>query len=63
MIDAVGQIAGAAAQHRKVFGMHAGEPLLRRWIPGGMRFIMNDLDIGILHAGMQTIRERFKREQ
>ena len=61
MNEAIATIAQAAGRHNKVFGMHAGDALLKRWIPHGMRFIMSSIDIGILSSGMKSIHAAYKQ--
>jgi len=53
---AIGYVASAAQVNGKIFGMHAGMDLLRRWIPRGMRLIMNSLDINVVANALAQIR-------
>lgn len=56
--DAVERVAAAAERHGKVFAMHAGGEMLRRWAPRNMRMIMNGLDIAAMQKGLaQLARE------
>ncbi len=57
---AIGKVAGAARKHGKIFGMHAPEALLDRWIPRGCNLIMSNLDANILLAGMKAISAKYK---
>lgn len=57
---AVVQVAEAAKKHGKIFGMHAPDALIERWIPKGCSLIMSNLDVGILTAGMKAIARRYK---
>ncbi len=61
--DAVGsaieKVATVAEKYGKLFGMHAGDALLERWIPRGMKVIMNDYDAGVLHHGLSAIATKF----
>lgn len=57
---AIGKVAEAAKKHGKIFGLHAPDGLLERWIPRGCTLVMNSLDIGILAAGMKAIAQKFK---
>lgn len=57
---AIGKVARAAADHGKIFGLHAPDALLDRWIPQGCRLIMSNLDVNILVAGMKAIAGRYK---
>jgi 2-keto-3-deoxy-L-rhamnonate aldolase RhmA len=58
--DAIGRVAAAAATHGKIFGMHAGDPLLERWIPKGLTLVMNNLDGNMLAAAMKAISRRYQ---
>ena len=55
VVSSIEKIAAAARANNKVFGMHSGDPMLQRWIPSGMRMIMNSIDMNILAAGMKDI--------
>jgi len=57
--EAIGKVAAAAARHRKIFGMHAGDALLEKWIPEGLTLVMSSLDIGVLSAGFKAICEKY----
>ena len=57
---AIGKVAAAAKKHGKIFGMHAPDGLLERWIPRGCTLIMSSLDIAILTAGMKAIVQKYK---
>lgn len=57
---AIGKVAEAAKRHRKIFGMHAPDALLDRWIPKGCNLIMSNLDANILLAGMKAISGKYK---
>ncbi|MDI6726315.1 MAG: aldolase/citrate lyase family protein [Smithellaceae bacterium] len=57
---AIGKVAEATRRHGKIFGMHAPEALLDRWIPKGCNLIMSNLDANILLAGMKAISGRYK---
>lgn len=57
---AIGKVADAAQKHGKIFGMHAPDPLLERWIPRGCRLIMSSLDAIILTSGMKSITAKYK---
>ena len=59
MNEAIKRVAESARKHNKVFGMHAGAPLLETWIPHGMRLIMYSIDIGMISAGMQDVKDWF----
>ena len=58
---AIGKVAAAAAAHGKIFGLHAPDGLLERWIPQGCTLIMNNLDASILAAGMKSISQKYKK--
>lgn len=57
---AIGKVAGAARKNGNIFGMHAPEGLLDRWIPQGCNLIMSNLDANILLAGMKAISAKYK---
>jgi len=57
---AIEKVAKAAAANNKIFGMHAGDAMLEKWLPSGMTLIMNLLDINILTAGMAAISKKYK---
>jgi 4-hydroxy-2-oxoheptanedioate aldolase len=57
---AIGKVAAAAIKHGKIFGLHAPDALLERWIPRGCTLIMSSLDAGILAAGMKAISGKYK---
>lgn len=58
--EAISRVAEAAKGHGKIFGMHAPDPLLDRWLPHGLKLIMSSLDTNILFAGMKAIADRYK---
>lgn len=53
--DAIEHVAQAAHRHGKVFAMHAGGALLRRWTPRDMRMIMNGMDIKSILTALTTL--------
>jgi len=57
---AIGKVSEAAQKHGKIFGMHAPDPLLERWLSKGLTFIMNNLDTNILLAGLKAICQKYK---
>ena len=57
---AIGKVAAAAKKHEKIFGLHAPDGLLERWIPRGCTLVMSNLDASILSAGMKAISQRYK---
>jgi 2-keto-3-deoxy-L-rhamnonate aldolase RhmA len=57
---AIGKVAEAAKKHGKIFGLHAPDGLLERWIPRGCTLVMSNLDISILGAGMKAIAQKYK---
>ena len=58
---AIQQVADAARNSGKIFGMHAGGKLLARWVPEGMGFIMNSLDVTILGDGFRRVGDEVRR--
>ncbi len=57
--DAIGRVAAAAKSHGKVFGLHAPDALLERWIPEGCTLVMSGLDAAVLGAGFASIAAKF----
>jgi 2-keto-3-deoxy-L-rhamnonate aldolase RhmA len=57
---AIGKVSEAAQQHDKIFGMHGPDPLLERWLPKGLTFVMSNLDTSILAAGFKAICQKYK---
>jgi 2-keto-3-deoxy-L-rhamnonate aldolase RhmA len=55
MDEAIGKVAAAAKKHGKVFGMHAGDALLRKWIPKGLTLRMSLMDINMLLKAMGEV--------
>lgn len=55
MDEAIAKTAAACKKHGKIFGMHAAEPLLRKWIPSGLTLRMNSMDIAMLSKAMGEI--------
>ncbi len=56
---AVGKVIEAAKKNGKVFGMHAPDALMERWIPKGQNLIMSNLDISMLAAAMKAISAKY----
>jgi len=56
---AIGKVADAASEHGKIFGMHAGDALLQKWVSHGMTLVMSALDIGFLLSGMRGVAEKY----
>lgn len=55
MDEAIARVAEAADRHGKIFGIHSGEALLRKWIPAACLLRMNSMDITLLSEGMHSI--------
>jgi len=55
MDEAIAKVAAAAKKYHKVFGFHAGEELIRKWIGQGCTLRMSMMDINILSKGMSGI--------
>ncbi len=55
MDEAIAKVAEAAERHGKIFGIHSGEELLRKWIPSRCILRMNSMDITLLCEGMRAI--------
>ena len=58
--DAIEKVAEACKKYNKVFAMHSGSNLLDKWVPKGMRMIMNSLDVNVLQLGFKDIAEKYK---
>jgi 2-keto-3-deoxy-L-rhamnonate aldolase RhmA len=54
---AIARIARAAAGAGKIFGMHAGADMLKRWTGDGLKLYMNSIDVTVLAAGFKSLRE------
>ena len=55
MDEAIQKVADAAKKHDKIFGFHAAEVLMRKWIPQGLTLRMSSMDINLLLKGMEEI--------
>lgn len=55
--EAIAKVAEAAQRHGKVFAMHAGTEMLRRWADRDMRMIMNSMDIHAMRSGLSSLAE------
>ncbi|MCG8477735.1 MAG: aldolase/citrate lyase family protein [Spirochaetales bacterium] len=56
---AIGRVAEGARKSGKVFGLHAPDALLERWIPEGCTLVMSALDAGILVGGFNEIARKY----
>ena len=54
-IEAIERVAAACKKHNKLFGMHSGEVLLKRFAPD-LHMVMSQLDITILIEGFRSVR-------
>lgn len=57
---AINRVSEAAQKHAKIFGMHAPDALIERWLPRGLTLIMSNLDTNILAAGLNAICQKYK---
>jgi 2-keto-3-deoxy-L-rhamnonate aldolase RhmA len=57
---AIAKVSEAAQKHDKIFGMHAPDALLERWLPKGLTLVMSNLDTNILKAGLKSICDKYK---
>ena len=57
---AIEKVVIAAEKNGKVFAMHSGDALLDKWVPRGMKMIMNSLDISVLQSGFSSIAKKYK---
>lgn len=55
MDEAIAKVAAAAKRHHKIFGFHAGEDLMRKWMDHDLTLRMSQMDIGILSKGLEAI--------
>lgn len=55
MDEAIAKVAAAAKRHHKIFGFHAGEELMRKWMGHDLTLRMSLMDIGILSKGLEAI--------
>jgi 4-hydroxy-2-oxoheptanedioate aldolase len=58
--QAIAKVAEAARKHGKIFGMHAPDGLIERWLPKGLTLVMSNLDANILLSGLKAICQRYK---
>lgn len=49
------RVARAARSQRKIFGLHAGIPMIEKWRAHGLTLAMNSLDIDLLGQGFENI--------
>ncbi len=57
---AIEKVVIAAEKNGKVFAMHSGDALLDKWVPRGMKMIMNSLDLSVLQSGFSSIAKKYK---
>jgi len=57
---AIEKVVIAAEKNGKVFAMHSADALLDKWVPRGMKMIMNSLDISVLQSGFSSIAKKYK---
>jgi len=55
MDEAISKVAVACKKHGKIFGMHAAESLVRKWMHLGLTLRMSSMDISLLTKGMAEI--------
>ncbi len=58
---AIEKVVAAVRNNGKVFGLHAPDALLERWIPKGCNLIMSGLDLAVLTNGLKAIAEKYKK--
>ena len=54
---AIKEVARAARDANKVFGMHAGSAFLKEWMDEDLRFVMNSMDILLLKNALGELAE------
>ncbi len=54
---AIQRIADATKKHSKIFGMHAGTALLKRWVDQNMTLVINSMDMDILANGLAQLNK------
>lgn len=57
-VAAIRAVAEAARRHGKVFGMHAPADYMEKWIPEGLRFVMNGIDMTFLDAAFHNVQKQ-----
>jgi 2-keto-3-deoxy-L-rhamnonate aldolase RhmA len=57
-LAAIRAVAEAARRHGKVFGMHAPADYMEKWIPEGLRFVMNGIDMSLLDSAFQNVQKQ-----
>jgi 2-keto-3-deoxy-L-rhamnonate aldolase RhmA len=55
MVDAIAKVSDACKTHGKIFGLHAGESFIRKWIPFGLTLRMSEIEINMLSKGMEAL--------
>lgn len=55
MDEAIAKVAAAAQKHGKIFGLHAGDPLTRKWMESGLTLRMSLTDMTMLQKSMEVI--------
>ena len=58
--EAIGKVAKAARNNKKIFGMHGPDALTERWIPEGLTLVMSALDINMITASFKAIADKFR---
>lgn len=59
--EAILKVAEACERNGKIFGIHGSAALLEKWIPHGLRLIMNSTDFDIINKGMKGIYESCRK--
>lgn len=59
--DAILKVAQACQKTGKIFGLHGTTPLLEKWIPHGLRFVMNSTDFDMIVNGMKSVSDSCRK--
>jgi 2-keto-3-deoxy-L-rhamnonate aldolase RhmA len=57
--EAVGKVASAARKHTKIFGLHAPDAMIERWLSEGLSLVMSSLDLSFIGAALKSIAEKY----
>ena len=55
-IEAIAHVAAACKKNGKAFGLHAGIPMLKKFIDD-LNVIMCDTDTGIMERGLKSLKK------
>lgn len=56
--EAIDKVAKSATDYGKIFGMHAGLPLLESYVPKGLRMVSHASDVTMLAQALKSIHQK-----